>query len=251
MRPFFSAIKQEFSRQLDERKMGYTWESTGYGLWPSTHIYSLGQCPRETIQVKVHEAPSFGIDTKYSFAYGSALHHVYQDAARSAAGLLYKAPHMPEELISKANWIFPEVPVRDPASGLSGQADLVLSLDNEPVPMELKTTASDPTKWLEDRKKKPNSNHKVQVALYAHIMNREGYYDKKIKKCGTGYINFLHGRPGYFENEHEVYFDFTNEMDEKCGELLKQLAFHRDAYMAGEDIPCEYEYCNRHKKGRR
>lgn len=248
LRPFFTQVRDEFSRQIDERKEGYNWGVCEYKIYPSTHIQSFVQCPKETIQVKVHEAPNYGIDTKYSFAYGSALHNVYQGAAKTSPTMLYDKPNLPAELQDKAKWIWPEVPVQDLPSGTSGRADLVLRMDDEPVPFELKTTASDRDKWIEDRRKKPNSNHKVQVAIYAHIMNRDNYYDKKIRKCGCGYINFTYAAPGFFENEYEVYFDFTNEMDEKIGSMLEHLALQRDAYLAGEDIPCTFPFCRRHNR---
>lgn len=245
---FFSAVRISKMRQQHVKTRQYSWEAFGYKVYPSS-LTSLTMCPKRFVEEDVHVPPNFSEDAIYRMAAGQYFHKLYQDAALVISSeVLWESPNVVDELKQKLRDNWPEVPMVDVESGISGRADLVLDIDDSPVPFELKTTSVDVDRWKEGYTDKlPPSNHELQCGLYCHLMNKNKYYAKPITKFGFGYVNLLMvpGSPG---SEFEVYRDYTQELDDKIGSLISHIARHRTAYMNNKTLlDCEYPNCRLHK----
>lgn len=241
-------------------------------------------CPKRFVDVDVHKPPGFEIPSVYKMEVGKALHAMFQDEAlnletaalakavgeeiperyaeavdlyirkmyrmdalKSDKSLLWAPPRLTDPvLIEKLKTSWPEVPVHDLESGISGRADLILNDDDSPCVLDLKTTSVKPDLWESFTSKPISKAHELQVGLYAHLMNKYEYYDKKITKIGLGYINLLMP-PGEENSEYEVYITYTEKMDNDIAELIKHLKIQRDAYMKeGVTVECTYPRCKAH-----
>lgn len=264
---FFNAIRFKRQQDLAQRKLDYTWKGNGHKLYPSS-IKSLTMCPLRFIQEDVHKPPSFTPQVVYSLEIGKAVHSMFQTEALSIPGLLHQEPDYSQyalvhpglvaEMKKKRKAIHPEVPVVDPLSGISGRADLILTLWNGPVVFDIKTTSVedlkvsedkseilDSDRWLEKCKSLPSEEHKLQVGIYCYLINKFQLYPQKVRKAGLGYVNLLL-KPGDPAAEYEVYFDFTEELEQKIGTLIEHLGKHRQAYFDGQESTCEYPLCRAH-----
>lgn len=244
---FFSTIRQIRELDLKESRESYSWKSYNYKLYPSS-FRSFYMCPKKFIEEDVHKAPSFTIDQAYKMEIGSALHRMYQTEILKNPSILWEPPELKTELLKKKlndNW--PEVPVYDPESGVSGRADLVLNISDEIVVFDIKTTSVDKSLWESYKTDRlPSSSHIIQVATYIYLMNKYKYYKKKIKRGALGYVNIAM-LPGEDNSEHEYYFDYTDKMEEMIEKLLGCFILHRNAYINGQqNLECTYEYCSTH-----
>lgn len=250
---FFSSIRYLREHNLKISRSNYSWSSYKYKIYPSS-LSSFGMCPKKFIEEDVHVAPNFSIDQSYKMEVGTALHRMYQlDALKTT--MLWEAPSftifeeehrniLQEKL--DANW--PEVPIYDAESGISGRADLVLNIDGEPVVFDIKTTSMDKERWKTYKEEKlPHQAHIVQVSLYIYFMNLYKYYTKKITKGALGYVNIAMA-PGEENSEKEKYFEYTPEIEMKVDHLVSALSNHREAFLKEKKLDCSYIYCNTHGK---
>jgi hypothetical protein len=248
---FFSAVNSVRQKDLRKKNLEYSWKDINYKIYPSG-IPSFNICPYEFIR-GLETAPIFSIESYYKMEVGTYLHKMYQTESLKAEDLLWEFPdlstflrlhpnHM--EINSKLvdNW--PEVPVFDPDSGISGRADLVLNFDS-PVVFDIKTTSLDLYRWNTNKSKLPGEPHRVQVSIYCYLMNKYKYYSKPIKKAGLGYVNLLipSGDSG---SELEVYFDYDEEMEFKTGLLIEHLGIERKRYIDNIESQCTYPLCKNH-----
>lgn len=273
---FFPAVRGERDRELTRKKLTHSWASRDYKLYPSS-IKSLTMCPVRYVQEDVHEPPGFDLAAFYKMEVGTALHLMYQNVALKVNNLCWEDPsflHVVDpsnptkclEMLAKYKEGRPEVPVFDVDSGFSGRADIVMKVAGEPVVLDIKTTSCEDVqremikgpdgrkiwtgKWLENcweakKLKLPSEDHKIQVYIYCHLMNKFQYYSKPIKKAGLAYVNLLM-KAGELPAEYETYLDFTPEIDAKIELLLKHLGLARTAYLEGKEIVCEYPSCRAH-----
>jgi hypothetical protein len=260
--PFLSSIRLDIEREIREYQINYSWEANEYKLYPSS-IASLTFCPYRYIREDVHKPLTYDTKAKYKMLMGGYIHKMYQERAMTIPGLLWQDPDFSEylkltndqKILETLELIRPEVPVRCPITGLSGRADIVENFNGEPAILDIKTTCVEDIKfnkekelevdrWAAKKKKYPETKHKIQVGLYAHFMNKYKYYTKPITKIGLAYINYT--LTGLVESEHECYFDYTPDMDEKLALLLVHLGKERTAFLNGEKSSCEYPYCRAH-----
>lgn len=246
---FFSSIRLNRETNLKLSKANYSWKSYNYKLYPSS-FRSFYMCPKKFIEQDVHKPPSFAIEQIYKMEIGSALHRMYQDEVLKANEILWEKPNIPENLIKKLADNWPEVPVMDSNSGVSGRADAVLNIDNEIVVFDIKTTSVDKDRWEKYKLEKlPSQSHLVQVATYIYLMNKYNYYNKKILKGALGYVN-ISMAPGEENSEYEYYFTYTDEMHDMIHNLLESLEKHRNAFLNESFIDCSYKYCGVHNNDR-
>ena len=248
---FFSALRAYREKEILSDRESYSWKKYSYKIYPSS-LRSLNMCPKKFIEEDVHRPPSFDVDQVYKMEVGTALHKMYQSEVLLFQNILWEKPSLQDELLIKKlelNW--PEVPVWDPQSGISGRADLVLNLNNEVVIFDLKTTSVDRDKWDQYKKERlPSPSHIAQVAIYIYLINKYNYYSKKVKKGAIGYVNIAMA-PGEIGSEYEYYFDYTEDMNTVVEELVHNLIRHRDAYLQNNScLECTYKYCNVHNRNR-
>lgn len=248
---FFPYIRFQRQQVLREKQLNYSWEANKFKLYPSM-IKSLTLCPKRYINEDVHKPPSFTIEVIYKMEVGKFLHLMLQEEAQKINNFLWDDPDfsqlgdLAEGMKQKYEQIRPEVPVYHKESGISGRADAILRIKGEPVVFDIKTTSIDPEKWADGYTKKlPSKEHKLQVGIYCHLINKFKYYSKPVRKAGLGYLNLLYPA-GSTEAEFESYFDFTEELDQRIGLLLEHLAKERTAYLAKEETECTYPYCRAH-----
>ena len=247
---FFSSIRTIREADLKRSRETYTWASYNHKLYPSS-FRSFSMCPKRFIEEDVHKPPMFTIDQAYKMEIGTALHRMYQTEVLKHDSILWTKPvftsHPNElELIKKIEHNWPEVPVYDPESGISGRADAVLNLENEIVVFDIKTTSVPKDNWDTYKSNRlPGAAHIVQVCTYIYLMNKYSYYHKKIKKGGLGYVNIAMS-PGEEGSEFEYYFDYTDEMEENIRLLIEALAKHRSMFLQDKNIDCFYKNCGVH-----
>lgn len=267
------------------KKKNHNWEAFDYKIYPSS-LKSLTMCPKRFIEEDVHKPPGFELPAVYKMEVGKAIHALFQDAAIDSelvdlaktiaeevpeeyasavdlyirkmyrldavktGGLLWAAPTITDPaILKKLTESWPEVPVWDAASGISGRADLVLDVDDHPCILDLKTTSVIPSKW-EEYTQKPSSEeqYKLQISLYAYFMNKYNYYSKPVKKIGLAYVNLLMA-PGEEDSEFEVYYDYTEKMDADIASLVEHLTIQRNAYIKEKaTVECTYPKCKEHTK---
>lgn len=264
---FFDAVRFKRNQILTEKKVTWNWAEKDHKLYPSA-IKSWTMCPHRYVHVDVHKPPSFTTEALYKMEVGTYLHRMYQECAVDIKALLWEAPDFSrvmfaagggnaEEFRQKYLDIFPEVPIYDLETGVSGRADAVLNIYGKPVVFDIKTTSVEDVKfdeklgawesgrWAKYIKALPSTEHQIQVSVYCYFMNKFKYYTQPIRKAGLGYVNLLM-KAGEPNAEHEVYFDFTEEMEERIGLLLKHLGHERKAYLEGRESQCEYIPCRAH-----
>ena len=273
---FFPAIRYKRNQEILEKKLSWNWEATGHKIYPSG-IKSWTMCPLQFIQEDVHIAPDFPLDSYYKMEVGTALHKMFQEKADEIERLLWEKPDfsnipcpdvLNSEMLSMKNFnmdkfmrdkykqIYPEVPMFDGESGVSGRADLILNLKGEPVVFDLKTTSVldaqknkegewEVDRWAKACKAFPKLEHRIQVCIYAHLINKFKYYSKPVKRCGLGYLNLLMPA-GYEPAEFETYFDFTDELESKTANLLQHIGKHRLSYINKIEEKCTYPLCRVH-----
>lgn len=251
---FFNAVRYKRQQDLVERKMFHSWEKNSHKLYPSS-IKSLTMCPHRFIQEDVHKPPSFTPQVVYSLELGKAVHNMLQTEGDKIEGLYWAEPDYSQyaltsynlmmEMMEKRKLIHPEVPVWDPLSGISGRADMVLDLGGEPVVFDIKTTSVEPDKWATKTADLPSEEHKIQVGIYCHLMNKFKLYSKPVRKGGLGYLNMLL-KPGDPDAEYEVYFDFDSAFEQRIALLVEHLGIQRQQYLSGHESKCEYPYCRAH-----
>lgn len=242
---FFSNIRLLRESNLKESRDRYSWSSYNHKLYPSS-FRSFYMCPKRFIEEDVHKAPSFTIDQVYKMEIGTALHKMYQSEILHSKTILWNLPNIPENLKKKLDDNWPEVPVFDSESGISGRADVVLNVNNEIVVFDIKTTSVDKDRWESYKLDKlPSQAHLVQVSIYIYLMNKYKYYEKKIKKGALGYVNIAM-TPGEENSEFEYYFDYTDEIESMVENLISSLKIHRDAYLKNCKVDCTYKYCGVH-----
>lgn len=249
---FFSSIRFSREYNLDQNKKNHSWANMNYKIYPSS-LSSLHMCPKRFIEEDVHKAPGFNIDLVYRMEVGTYLHRMYQDEAVKLKSLIWDKPDLSTfykdtglstssvNLHEKLQNNWPEVPVYHPC-GISGRADLILNIDNEPVVFDIKTTTKEKTLWKDYKNTLPLEPHKIQVGIYIYLMNKYKYYTKKITKGSLGYVNLamIAGEEG---SEHEVMFDYTEEMEDSIGKLILELERQKIAYLSSTKVDCQYPLC--------
>lgn len=261
---FFNAVRFKRQQDLTQRKLDHNWEAKGHKLYPSA-IKSLTMCPHRFIQEDVHKPSSFTTQVVYSLELGKSVHEMLQTEGLDIPGLYWKDvsyAHYPDEfrlkLEEKRQYIYPEVPVMDPLSGISGQADMILDLGGNPVVLDIKTTSIEDIKtdeskqviiernrWASKCAALPSEEHKIQVGIYCHLLNKFKILSKPVRKAGLAYVNMLL-KPGDPDAEYEIYFDFTEEFEARIALLVEHLGLERQHYLNGVESECKYQYCRAH-----
>lgn len=242
---FFNEIRFHRAKERLESKSSYSWENIDYKIYPSSLDYTI--CPHEYIYTTVQTPMDFGQNNEmmhYRGKVGTHIHKMFQSEALLIQDFLYKKPNIPKNLEQKLEDNWPEVPVFIEEIGLSGKADLVVNYKDKPLVIDIKTTSQVPFKW---NTYKCPSRYKLQVKLYAYVMNLHNYYDTKIDKVCLAVVNLLMA-PGSDDSEREYCFDLTEKDEEEIKHLLDQLKIQRDMFLAGvpkEDAEkkCEYNLC--------
>jgi hypothetical protein len=271
---FFNAVRFVRQKELLRRKQDWSWEKTGFKIYP-TSLKSFTMCPHRFVREDVHKPPGYNMDALCRMEVGKSLHTMYQTEILQLPNILWELPdfscytqEVADKQKMKLEEIWPEVPILCTKSGISGRADAVLNIFGEPVVFDIKTTSvADVQKeldkegnwtgnWLENcwqeyiKQNLPSKQHEMQVFIYCHLMNKLGFYKKKIRKAALGYINLLMDSTNE-SAEHEVYFDFTEETEAKVELLVEHLALERYNYLEGIDSSCSYPACRAHSKGKK
>lgn len=244
--------KEDILREKEEYEKGITfqpgWAGRDYKVYPSS--ISFGMCLHEFF-IKMNSGTFQGIEdekAKYRTEAGKYKHQEIQDTMKRSP-LLYTLPRIPQdlalELIPKLIKEWPEVPIRDHVTGISGKADLIMRYEDKPVLVDIKTTSLPDRQWHELT---VAANYKTQLCVYAHFMNQYGYYPDPIERVGIAFYN-LSGELGDTGAEREVYFKFDTTLQDKTKWMLEEIAKIRDQYMkGGKPDKCVYKKCRTHGK---
>lgn len=244
---FFDAIRYWRQQTAQKQRLTYSWKDNNYKIYPSG-LSSVSMCPYRYVHEDVHKPPVFPTEALYKMSVGNALHEMYQNDAMNVERLLWPKPTVPDFLQEKLESSWPEVPVADPESGISGRADLVLDQHGLPVVLDIKTTSIPVEKWNADYfKKLPYKNQMLQVGIYIHLMNKYGYYVSRISRGVLGYVNVLLPA-GHRDAEIEKYFDYDDTMEENISLLIEHLSKERKAFIEGRGSSCSYPRCRIHAK---
>ena len=239
---FFSNIRFNRQKRRLKERLEYSWKDRDYKIYPSS-LY-IGMCPYKFIQEEVHKYLDLGENIAYRAEVGKYLHLMYQNESVGIEDFLYKTPKVPKTLKKKLKDNWPEVPIYDPDLALSGRADLVLNIKNEPVLIDIKTTSQDPYMW---DKYSPPVKYKTQIFIYAYYMNKFKYYDKIIKRVGLAVVNITMP-PGSEGSEKEFYYDITDNDMKEIETLLKEVKKEKENFLGNITSFCTYTSCKAHGK---
>lgn len=236
----FPAIRREYLKQIEQRKISHKWNGN---IHPSSLSFSM--CPWKYFQeINEYRGPKEVLDVFRTDA-GVWKHKHLQYLLTIIPNLLYDSPNIHKDLKNKLKEKWPEIPIWDEEFKLSGYCDAVIRKQNNPVPIEIKSTFSESDQWT--KRFKDYEPHKTQVCIYAWKMNKDKYYDKEIKELGLIYYNI--SQPiGSQDAEYEYYFEFNNELKEKTTLLLEHLHKERLNYINSIESSCTYPSCREHSK---
>jgi hypothetical protein len=200
------------------------------------------------ITLEILDALTDDVGEAYFEAVESYVKKMYSIDALNDSNLLYAKPNIRNEIsLAKLEKSWPEVPIYDPVSGISGRSDLILNVDGKPCVLDLKTTSLTPSRWDEFLQAPTKVNYELQVNFYGVEMNEQEYYDVKIEKVGIGTVNLLMPA-GVEDSEHERYWNLTDEIRDDILNLKSNLARHRNAYLDKTIETCIYSKCREHTK---
>lgn len=241
---FFPIIRFNREKAISNKIKLYSWEANDFKIYPSS--LSFDMCPYTYIQEDVHKYKDLGIDISYRAEVGKYLHQMFQDESKDIPDLLWEKPNVPDDLKVKLDTYWPEVPIWDKLTGISGRADLVLNNKGKPVVFDIKTTSVQPSSWEYTISKLPSDYHKCQVCIYIYYMNKYKYYDVKIEEGRLGYVNLLLPA-GASGSEVEVSFKYTDELEQAVELLIEHLIKEKTLFLNKKPSSCTYPNCKLHK----
>lgn len=252
---FFSEV--DIQMMTDAQRRSDTHKFMGR-ISPSALFWSM--CPYTYVREDLHKFEVSSSDGQERMELGKAFHKLYLDRAKRCNDLLYsgiKIPSLIMEKNTRKNWEvelasrWPSFMVVDEYDLLSGEVDLVISVADKPVIVDLKFPQEyDLKRWQEKMEKLPGEQYETQLCIYAWIFNKYGYADKPCERVGIAVRNHLINKASATTTK-EVYFDYTSEMNEKVGLLVEHLYAEMRALNEGRDSVCSYPLCSKHTKPKR
>jgi hypothetical protein len=260
---FFNALKMHQLKVEQEKTKNYKWDGK---IHPSS--LSFDMCMEEFLD-KLDNHEEWQLHSLNRASGGEGKHWELQQQAMAHPSLLWPKPeNVPEDMKDKVEKAWPEVPflikfLHKLRLMLSGRVDLLITIREEPVVLDIKTTSVDPKQWpqrLEDYTKwlaagfdgMPKTTQTLylrkyftQVCVYIYGLNASGYYTKKIKKGGLAFLNMLmlNGSVG---SRQEFYWDYTDAIERRVYKLLRWAAVYISAKERGKMLPCKFPDCYIH-----
>lgn len=253
--------------QQQKRIESYKWDEPDRDgltckIYPSS-LKSIKDCPKEFIEVKVHDPTYFRLNVIESMEEGKAIHDAYEKALARIPNFIQKPdlsyykeqfPGFAEMVERKNKDIFPEAYLYCPYSGTSLKVDIPKT---NGVLIDLKTIScphmqfdkrKDQWKtncWSEEKTKLAagKEDHRLQLAVYYYFTRKYKYWD------------MTHGRNVYFNtslkrSDDFLYeapkFEFTESMYKAVDLLFEHLIKHRKAWINNTTIECDYRLCSKH-----